>query len=569
METMNQDEVVLRLFQKTEYTSHFTVPPSETGGGGLSLSWKSDVQVDILSSSPNFIDTSIAMHQRTMFVSFIYGSPRSENRAEFWNQLMELGLGRDETAWLIVGDFNDLLDNSEKVGGPLRWEGSFLAFRSFVSQMGLWDLQHAGNSLSWRGNRYSHFIQSRLDRAMINCKWAENYPSGCCEYLRFEGSDHRPILVHLNQSTAKKRGLFRFDRRLKDKPEIKELVEANWTSMSYESVISKICRIRRKIMEWAKLQNRNSKELILTTQGKLEEALSSTTPDPVAIGILSQELEKAYIEEEQYWRQRSRIQWLHSGDRNSGFFHAITRERRTINKFSVIEDSTGKPQFEEDHIFKAITDYYHELFSSQRTPALQVVDDVLSPVITTEMNNALIRIPEKVEIRQAVFSINPDKAPGPDGFSASFYQGFWDIIGEDVTAEIVAFFTSNILNARYNETHVKLIPKSRGAKTVADYRPIALCSTHYKIIAKVLTSRLQPVLQTIITKNQSAFVKGRAISDNVLITHEVLYYLQTSGARVRCSMAVKTDMSKAYDRIEWSFLEKVLSKLGFHSIWVG
>ena len=256
---------------------------------------------------------------------------------------------------------------------------------------------------------------------MINCKWAENYPSGCCEYLRFEGLDHRPILVHLNQSTAKKRGLFRFDRRLKDKPEIKELVEANWTAMSYESVISKICRIRRKIMEWTKLQNRNSKELILTTQAKLEEALSSTTPDPVAIGILSQELEKAYIEEEQYWRQRSRIQWLHNGDRNSGFFHAITRERRTINKFSVIEDSTGKPQFEEDHIVKAITDYYHELFSSQRTPALQVVDEVLSPVITTEMNNVLTRIPDKFEIRQAVFSINPDKAPGLDGFSASFY----------------------------------------------------------------------------------------------------------------------------------------------------
>ena len=72
-------------------------------------------------------------------------------------------------------------------------------------------------------------------------------------------------------------------------------------------------------------------------------------------------------------------------------------------------------------LVKAITDYYHELFSSQRTPALQVVDEVLSPVITTEMNNVLTRIPDKFEIRQAVFSINPDKAPGLDGFSASFY----------------------------------------------------------------------------------------------------------------------------------------------------
>ena len=147
---MNQDEVVLRKFQQTEYIYHFTVPPNGTSGG-LSLSWKQDVQVDILSSSPNIIDTSITLQQKSMFVSFIYGPPSAANRAEFWNKLTEVGLGRDEEAWLIVGDFNDLLDNSEKIGGSLRWEGSFLAFRSFVSQMGLWDLQHSGNSLSWRG----------------------------------------------------------------------------------------------------------------------------------------------------------------------------------------------------------------------------------------------------------------------------------------------------------------------------------------------------------------------------------------------------------------------------------
>ncbi|KAG2246151.1 hypothetical protein Bca52824_085779 [Brassica carinata] len=303
----------------------------------------------ISSSSSNFIDTSISMFQRSMMVTFIYGSP-DKSRAQFWNQLTELGLGRDEEAWLVVGDFNDLLDNSEKIGGPLRWEGSFLAFGSFVSQTGLLDLQDSGNSLSWRGNRYSHFIQSRLDRAMINCKWAEDYPSECCEYLRFEGSDHRPVLVHLSQSPPKKRGLFHFDRRLKNKPEIQELVEKHRTSMSYESVLVKICRIRRKIMEWSKLENKNSKELILETQTKLEEALSSTNPEPIVIDTLSQKLEKAYLEEEQYWKQRSRIQWLHSGDRSSAFFHAVTRERRTINKFSVIENSLGQPVFEEEQI---------------------------------------------------------------------------------------------------------------------------------------------------------------------------------------------------------------------------
>ncbi|XP_022569212.1 uncharacterized protein LOC111212078 [Brassica napus] len=101
-----------------------------------------------------------------------------------------------------------------------------------------------------------------------------------------------------------------------------------------------------------------------------------------------------------------------------------------------------------------------------------------------------------------------------------------------------------------------------------EYRPIALCNVYYKIISKILTRRLQPLLLTIISENQSAFVPGRAISDNVLITHEVLHYLKTSEAEVRCAMAVKTDMSKAYDRLEWEFIALVLRRMGFHPKWI-
>jgi len=76
------------------------------------------------------------------------------------------------------------------------------------------------------------------------------------------------------------------------------------------------------------------------------------------------------------------------------------------------------------------------------------------------------------------------------------------------------------------------------------------------------------VLQDIISENQSAFVPKRAINDNVLITHEVLHYLKVSNAKQRCSMAVKTDMSKAYDRLEWDFIQLVLQAMGFHPKWI-
>lgn len=119
-----------------------------------------------------------------------------------------------------------------------------------------------------------------------------------------------------------------------------------------------------------------------------------------------------------------------------------------------------------------------------------------------------------------------------------------------------------------NHTYVRLIPKNLEAKRVEDYRPIALCNVYYKIISKLLSILLKPVLSSIISENQSAFIPGRSISDNVLITHEVLQFLKTSKAEKRCTMVVKTDMSKAYDRLEWKFISQVLQRLGFHSIWI-
>lgn len=103
---------------------------------------------------------------------------------------------------------------------------------------------------------------------------------------------------------------------------------------------------------------------------------------------------------------------------------------------------------------------------------------------------------------------------------------------------------------------------------MSDYRPIALCNIYYNVISKILSLRLKPVLQEVISENQSAFVPGRAISDNVLITHEMLHYLKNSGATIHCSMAVKTDISKDYDRLEWSFVRAVLERMGFHHLFI-
>ena len=234
----------------------------------------------------------------------------------------------------------------------------------------------------------------------------------------------------------------------------------------------------------------------------------------------------------------------------------------------MIEDSSGEVYYEEEKIVDTISIYFADIFTSSSRDCMPTIHQALSPKVTHEMNEQLIKLPSDDEIRMGMFSIHPDKAPGPDGFSASFFQSNWATVGPAITAEIRHFFSNGHLPATVNSTFIRLFPKIKDPKLVSDYRPIALCNVYYKVISKILSLRLKPILQSVISENQSAFIPGRAIADNVLITHETLHYLKTSKAKKQCSMAVKTDMSKAYDRLEWSFIKAIMMRLGFHEKWV-
>lgn len=176
------------------YATHTLVSPEGHGGGGLALFWKQEIEINTLHTCKNFIDTKVKAEGKTFYITFVYGEPDHTQRQRVWNEIREKVGDRTEP-WLLTGDFNDIIDASEKKGGPPRPEGSFVEFRTFMSECDLYDLRYSGNFLSWRGKRNEHLVRCRLDRAMSNSTWAEEYPSGRSEYLKFEGSDHRPIIT--------------------------------------------------------------------------------------------------------------------------------------------------------------------------------------------------------------------------------------------------------------------------------------------------------------------------------------------------------------------------------------
>jgi hypothetical protein len=192
--------------------------------------------------------------------------------------------------------------------------------------------------------------------------------------------------------------------------------------------------------------------------------------------------------------------------------------------------------------------------------------ETVSPRVTTGMNNELSRVftPEEVDI--ALSQMHPFKAP--DGFGVCFYQKHWATVGEGVRQAVLYFLNSGTFEPSLNLTYIALIPKITNAACVSEFRPISLCNVLYKLIAKVLSNRLKVVLGSIISQHQSAFVPGRLITDNILVAYEALHSMNTRMKGKKGYMALKLDMSKVYDRVEWSFLEAMMRRLGFREPWI-
>ncbi|XP_026451440.1 uncharacterized protein LOC113351717 [Papaver somniferum] len=171
------------------------------------------------------------------------------------------------------------------------------------------------------------------------------------------------------------------------------------------------------------------------------------------------------------------------------------------------------------------------------------------------------------EIKNVVFQMGGKKAPGLDGFTCLFYQKNWDIVGEVVVDMTQTFFRTGRIAKVFNHTNIVLIPKVPLADMVSQYRPIGLCNFIYKIISKTLANRLKPFMNNIISQNQSAFIPKRIISDNILLANEAIYSVNHN-EKVESTAAIKLDMSKAYDKLEWTFLEKVLRKMGLAENWI-
>jgi hypothetical protein len=221
------------------------------------------------------------------------------------------------------------------------------------------------------------------------------------------------------------------------------------------------------------------------------------------------------------WKQKSREKWVQDGDRNTKFFHLTTMVRRRRNKIDGLFDIHGN-WCENHEVMKTVAkDFFQDLFAAKERPDSRFIIPFLFPDVDCSVALNLAVAPQ--EIKKALFSIGSLKAPGFDGFPSLFYHKHWDICGHDIIQLVTSAFSSGCIPKGLNHSLLTLIPKTHSPKHMHLFRPISLCCTIYKVITKVIVARIRPFLQQWISPNQVSYVPGRNISDNIMITQEILH----------------------------------------------
>lgn len=274
--------------------------------------------------------------------------------------------------------------------------------------------------------------------------------------------------------------------------------------------------------------------------------------------------------EEAFFKQTSLINWMDTGDQNTSYFQKSYNVRNAYNSIYTLEGLDGLVVFHSTDIGNLATTDFQSILGppvwfnySASWPLISSLTKTVYPTASLPM---LSSIPLTEDIRTSLFRLNPNKSPGPDGFTSSFYKSAWTVLGDEVVNSISKFFIRPFMPLATNSTILTLVPKFPGATCVKDYRPISCCNTLYNVIYKLLVAKLKPILNKIILPNETAFIKGRQLMENCLLASEIVsgYHKDKGPKRI----ILKVDIAKAFDSISWDFIIDCLRALQHPQIYI-
>jgi len=441
-----------------------------------------------------------------------------------------------------------------------------------VTELELIDLHLHGRRYTWSNERRSPTLV-RLDRALVSLQWEALHPDCHLLALSSDASDHCPLLLQTNLYSHHMRR-FHFESFWPKTAGFQEALIQGWVSTSGSSdplrqLDERFRNLTRELQRWAAHRIDNIREQLLMARAiilRLDRAADlrqlSDSEHQLRKDLKLKTLGLASLERTMA-RQKARVRFLADGDANTKYFHLLARGRKRRNAITRLRDDNNTIYTSHEQLETMIYDHFKGVFGQPGSGSHTLDFQALG---ITPVDLSALDLPfSEEEVETAVRGMPPDHAPGPDGYTGTFYKAAWPVIKPDIMAALNAlFFGDSRAFGRLNNAYVTLLPKKLGASTPGDFRPITMIHSFGKLASKLLALRLAPKLQDIISKNQNAFIRGRTIHDNFKFVQRAAVLMRKS----RTPMTLlKLDISKAFDTVAWPFLLNTLHAFGFGTSW--
>ena len=460
----------------------------------------------------------------------VYASPNHTMRPNLWSYLTNIS-HNITSPWMLIGDFNETLIPSDQRGGIFHQNRAAL-FSNFMNNCNLLDLSTTGGRFTWHHNHNGiRILSKKLDRSLANVDWHITFPEAFFEVLCRLHSDHNPLLLRFGGlPLARGPRPFCFEAAWIDHNDYAELVSQSWSSSNHNTIAA-----LKKVEENSIIFNKEIFKNIFKRKKNVENRLKGVQNylervDSVRHTLLEKELQNEYnhilFQEEMLWYQKSCEKWIKFGDKNTSFFHAQTIIRRKNNRIHRLQLPNGTWSSDDSILQAEAQKNFKNLLANTQPHQNHSFNFGLHPTIDEPSKISLTCPITKTEVFTALNSMQPYKAPDPDGFHCIFFKQYWHIVGDDIFCLVHSAFLNDHFDPEISNTLIALIPKIDTPNKYKDFRPISLCNIVYKIITKVLVHRLRPILNNIIGPYQSSFLPGRGTFDNFIVLQEIVHYMR-------------------------------------------
>lgn len=442
-----------------------------------------------------------------------------------------------------------------------------------INNFGLIDLGYQGDPFTWSNRQVGeNFILERLDRALCNQQWLINNHTATINHLPRISSDNAPLLLIHEAIQRKSRDTFRLEHMWFLHPKFAATTQVFWHQIRHpypaQNLLDKQQHSAVQLKHWAKENFGHLPSLIKAAEISVMQAQHQCAI--ASVESMSEWLNKEKDArnthlalshfQEVYWKQRSWILWLQQGDLNTTYFHTQASIHMWHNHIQQLTSNQGIWTQSSQQVCDLLVGFFSNQYRAEPT----IIDYSLFEDIHTRLStHHCIALIAPVTFEEFELALQ-----GHDGYTGKFFKDLDHFTGLALWGMVEHFFTHKHIQYPINHTNINLIPKNQNPKQPSDFRPIGLCNVTYKVITKFLVNRLRPILQFIISPFQSAFVPNRAIHGNISIAAEIFHHIISSPPTKHPKNALKLDIKKVYDRLDWGFVKEAFMKLGFPNLFI-